>query len=294
MKTLLKDPDRFVKFLTDPGDIVLDIFAGSITTGRAAEDLHRRWIAMELDQDYAAGSALRFMETSGTSPAGARIGRVGSADSSPAATPCAMAFDASRIAVRCSMANWVLGPTEGEAMQAKLTRLIVLAAVLSLAGAAAGQYGHPLKGSWSGDWGPNEDDRRRLLLLLDWDGSAVTGTINPGPNAVPVETASLDPATWSVHIEAEGEDGDGNAVVYVIDGELQNIGSYNRVLTEIVDAGRGDRRLHADSELTRSQCARPFPGAVPPPRMEPRREGWPVSPVAERSAARSRPSGGIR
>ena len=116
-------------------------------------------------------------------------------------------------------------------MQAKLTRLIVLAAVLSLAGAAAGQYGHPLKGSWSGDWGPSEDDRRRLLLLLDWDGSAVTGTINPGPNAVPVETASLDPATWSVHIEAEGEDGDGNAVVYVIDGELQNIGSYNRVLT---------------------------------------------------------------
>ena len=47
---------------TDPGDIVLDIFAGSNTTGRAAEDLHRRWIAMELDEDYAAGSALRFME----------------------------------------------------------------------------------------------------------------------------------------------------------------------------------------------------------------------------------------
>ena len=34
-----------------------------------------------------------------------------------------------------------------------------------------------------------------------------------------------------MHIEAEGEDADGNAVVYVIDGELQNIGSYNRVLT---------------------------------------------------------------
>ena len=55
-------PAFFVKFLTDPGDIVLDIFAGSNTTGRAAEDLHRRWIAMELDEDYAAGSALRFME----------------------------------------------------------------------------------------------------------------------------------------------------------------------------------------------------------------------------------------
>jgi hypothetical protein len=115
-------------------------------------------------------------------------------------------------------------------MRAKLTRLIVIATVLSLAGSAAAQYGHPLKGSWSGDWGPNEDDRRRLLLLLDWDGSAITGTINPGPNAVPIETATLDPATWSVHIEAEGQDESGNPVAYAIAGELQNIGSYNRVI----------------------------------------------------------------
>ena len=116
-------------------------------------------------------------------------------------------------------------------MQAKLYRLVLAAALLGLTVPAAAQYGHPLKGSWSGDWGPAEDDRRRLLLLLDWDGRAVTGTINPGPNAVPIETATLDPATWSLHIEAVGEDPDGNAVVYAIDGELQNIGSYNRVLT---------------------------------------------------------------
>ena len=116
-------------------------------------------------------------------------------------------------------------------MRTKLIRLAVVTAVLTVAGPAVAQYGHPLKGSWSGDWGPDEDDRNRLLLLLDWDGTAVTGTINPGPNAVAIETATLDPATWSVHIEAEGRDADGNAVVYVIDGELQNIGSYNRVLT---------------------------------------------------------------
>lgn len=116
-------------------------------------------------------------------------------------------------------------------MPAKLTRLIVVAVLLGLTGPAVAQYGHPLKGSWSGDWGPSEDDRRRLLLLLDWNGSAVTGTINPGPNAVPIDAASLDPATWSVHIAADGEDADGNAVRYVIDGELRNIGSYNRVLT---------------------------------------------------------------
>ena len=116
-------------------------------------------------------------------------------------------------------------------MRSNLARVAALIGVLSVVGSAAAQYGHPLKGSWSGDWGPSADDRRRLLLLLDWDGSAVTGTINPGPNAVPIATATLDPATWAVRIEAEGRDADDNAVAYVIDGELRNIGSYNRVIT---------------------------------------------------------------
>lgn len=116
-------------------------------------------------------------------------------------------------------------------MLSKLARMAALMAVLSLTASAAAQYGHPLKGSWSGDWGTNQDDRHRLLLLLDWDGTAITGTINPGPNAVPIDTATLDPASWSLHIEAEGRDADGSALAYVIDGELQNLGSYNRVLT---------------------------------------------------------------
>ena len=104
-------------------------------------------------------------------------------------------------------------------------------AVLLGAVAAAAQYGHPLKGSWSGDWGPDETDRTRLLLVLDWDGEAITGTINPGPNPVPIAAASLDVATWTLRFEAEDEDAGGNPVRYVVEGELQNIGSYNRVLT---------------------------------------------------------------
>jgi site-specific DNA-methyltransferase (cytosine-N4-specific) len=55
-------PEFFIKFLTDRGDLVLDIFAGSNTTGKVAEDLGRKWIAMELDSDYVVSSALRFME----------------------------------------------------------------------------------------------------------------------------------------------------------------------------------------------------------------------------------------
>ena len=89
-------------------------------------------------------------------------------------------------------------------MRATLSGLVGLLVVLGIAVAAFGQYGHPLKGPWSGDWGTSEDSRNRLLLQFDWDGEAITGTINPGPNAVPIDTASLDPSTWTVHVEAEG------------------------------------------------------------------------------------------
>jgi DNA modification methylase len=53
-------PDFFIRFLTKPGELVLDPFAGSNVTGEAAERLGRKWIAVEIDEDYAKGSALRF------------------------------------------------------------------------------------------------------------------------------------------------------------------------------------------------------------------------------------------
>lgn len=57
-------PEFFVKFLTDPGDIVLDPFGGSNTTGAAAEALDRLWISLEPDGDSIEGSIGRFDEKS--------------------------------------------------------------------------------------------------------------------------------------------------------------------------------------------------------------------------------------
>lgn len=54
-------PEFFVNFLSDPDDLVVDIFSGSNTTGRVCENLGRRWIAMEERRDYAALSLLRFL-----------------------------------------------------------------------------------------------------------------------------------------------------------------------------------------------------------------------------------------
>ena len=53
-------PEFFLKLLTDSGDLVLDPFAGSNTTGAVAESLGRRWIAMELSQEYLEASKFRF------------------------------------------------------------------------------------------------------------------------------------------------------------------------------------------------------------------------------------------
>jgi len=78
----------------------------------------------------------------------------------------------------------------------------VLAVCVVLGATTSAQFGHPLKGSWSGDWGPDKDRRTRVLLQMHWDGKVITGTINPGPNAKPLTKASLDPDTWMVHLEA--------------------------------------------------------------------------------------------
>jgi hypothetical protein len=114
----------------------------------------------------------------------------------------------------------------------RIARIHVLGLLVGLVAAPAlSQFGHPLKGSWSGDWGPTKESRTRILLDMNWDGKAISGVINPGPTGVPLQKATLDPSNWSVHLEAEGKDAAGKPVRYVIDGKLQNIGAYQRFIT---------------------------------------------------------------
>ena len=55
-------PEFFIRMLTEPDDVVVDIFSGSNTTGAVAEREARRWLSFEADRDYAALSLLRFLE----------------------------------------------------------------------------------------------------------------------------------------------------------------------------------------------------------------------------------------
>jgi hypothetical protein len=50
----------FIEMCTDVGDLVLDPFAGSNTTGAAADQLKRKWMSIEADEDYANSGIGRF------------------------------------------------------------------------------------------------------------------------------------------------------------------------------------------------------------------------------------------
>ena len=54
-------PEFFIRLLTDPGDMVVDIFAGSNTTGRVADRLGRRWQSFEERLEYVAASVFRLL-----------------------------------------------------------------------------------------------------------------------------------------------------------------------------------------------------------------------------------------
>lgn len=54
-------PEYFIKFLTNPGDFVLDPFGGSCVTGMVAEQLNRNWTCIELNAGYLQGAISRFL-----------------------------------------------------------------------------------------------------------------------------------------------------------------------------------------------------------------------------------------
>lgn len=62
-----KLPEFFIRMLTDPDDLVVDIFGGSNTTGQVAEAEGRRWMAFEALPEYVAASSFRFLDK-GASP----------------------------------------------------------------------------------------------------------------------------------------------------------------------------------------------------------------------------------
>jgi len=61
----LSIPEFLIKLLTQPGDLVVDPFGGTVKTGRAAENTGRRWLVIETMLDYLRASAQRFVGADG-------------------------------------------------------------------------------------------------------------------------------------------------------------------------------------------------------------------------------------
>jgi len=121
---------------------------------------------------------------------------------------------------------------------------VFLIAVVS----ASAQEGHPLTGTWSGDWGATATQRNHLTLVLSWDGKNVTGTINPGPDAIKLGSVSLDVTNWTVRIEADGKDQAGKVVHISAEGKIEDLSSAHRNLAGTWSQGssKGDFKLVRD------------------------------------------------
>ncbi len=88
------------------------------------------------------------------------------------------------------------------------------------------QEGHPLSGTWQGEW-----DGHFLTLILSWDGKTITGVANPGPGTqAEVGSVQLDSSDWTVTIDTELKDDNGQPFRFRASGALDNIGSPLRVL----------------------------------------------------------------
>ena len=154
----------------------------------------------------------------------------------------------------------------------KSARLFVLLAiVLTLTVTAIAQEGHPLTGTWYGDFGMTSNQRNDLTVVMKWDGTQTTGIVNPGPNSVPIKVARLDttlgkpgsrgtpaqgntpaqpavaptPPTFSVHFEVDAKNKAGGMDHFVFDGKIQNPVAGNRTITGTWTCGatKGDFRL---------------------------------------------------
>ena len=148
----------------------------------------------------------------------------------------------------------------------KFARLFfALAFVVTGAISVAAQEGHPLTGTWYGDFGMTASQRNDLTVIMKWDGANVSGLANPGPASVPLKTARMDvklgnpgqrgqrgeagtpptPSTFLVHFEVDAKNKTGGMDHFVFDGQIENPVAGNRTIVGTWTCGstKGDFRL---------------------------------------------------
>jgi hypothetical protein len=123
----------------------------------------------------------------------------------------------------------------------------LVAAIVALAVVAAAQEGHPLTGTWSGDWGPGAAQRTHITMVMSWDGKTISGTINPGPDQIPVSAIALDVTNWTMRFDADAKSASGPVRISA-EGRLDDIASAHRTISGTWRQGtaKGDFKLTRD------------------------------------------------
>jgi hypothetical protein len=98
--------------------------------------------------------------------------------------------------------------------------------LMLLAGSAVAQEGFPLDGTWRGETTAKDGSHRTIVLVMQWDGKQISGTMNPGPASTDFTGGKLNPDGWKFTVGFK--DAKGAAVRF--EGTISNLGKYNRVL----------------------------------------------------------------
>ncbi len=126
-------------------------------------------------------------------------------------------------------------------MRIGVLSFVGLLACFALIFSAFAQSGSdPLTGTWTGTWGPSPTDRNQVTVAFKWDGKALTGNVNPGPNQIQLKAAMFDPKTGAIHMEADAVRPGGASIHYTIDGKVDSgimTGSWNH------DSRKGDFKI---------------------------------------------------
>jgi hypothetical protein len=135
------------------------------------------------------------------------------------------------------------GSTKGTKVSVKIAKTVAML-VIAL-GAMAAQEGHPLVGTWRGEWGPNAKQRHDLTFVMDYDGQNVTGVINPGFESMKLQKVTLDPAAWTVRFETETKDASGKTVPVVVTAKFDDVTFRHRSLVGTWTQGnsKGDFKI---------------------------------------------------
>ncbi len=151
-------------------------------------------------------------------------------------------------------------------MSARASRLICGLFVLLCAAPAPAQEGHPAKGTWLGHWGPTLTVQSRIVVVIDHDGTTMSGVLNPGPNAVPLKVARLDitPGTpspgkgvppvlpiFKVYFEADAKDATGAPVAIVAEGTMHAVALHNRWIEGTWTQASGGKTVKSEFKIAR-------------------------------------------